>query len=122
MSDDHNGQIGLKAGDAATTLPVNRPRRLLVDRTRRGQHSPRGATSDSLFIPDGELHRRVAAHLGRDRFRAAIRVMESEGFPPMNSLFRGRYWPAVKAWFDNRNGGANAGAEDGQENFGDTYQ
>jgi|GEM_PF-3180599 hypothetical protein len=75
----------------------------------------------SLFVDDAELHRRVAPHLGKDRFRAVVKVWERQNFPRVNTLLRGRYWPAVRAWLDGENGvGSNApgsGIEDGPENF-----
>jgi hypothetical protein len=41
--------------------------------------------------------------------RHVIRALDNNpksGFPPKNKLFGSRrYWPAVKAWFDKRNGG-----------------
>jgi hypothetical protein len=76
-----------------------------------------------LFIDENELRRRVAPHLGRDRFRAAIRSLEHRGFPKASVLFHGRYWPAVKAWLDELNGiGKDAfhgTTEDGPERFDD---
>jgi hypothetical protein len=62
------------------------------------------ATSDRapLYVDEKELHRRVAPHLGEDRFRAAVRASELRGFPKVNALWRGRYWPAVKNWVGRR--------------------
>src|SRR6185437_11664778 len=76
-----------------------------------------------LFITDDELHSRVAPHLGRDRFRAALRSCENSDplFPRLSPLWRGRYWPAVRAWFDNdqgvRGNAVVATAQDGPETF-----
>src|SRR5580692_9597084 len=75
----------------------------------------------SLYVDDAELHRRVAPHLGKDRFRAVVLAWERRNFPRTSTLLRGRYWPAVRAWLDGENGvGSNApgpGIEDGPENF-----
>lgn len=75
----------------------------------------------SLFVNDRELHRRLAPHMGRESFRAAIRQCEKKGFPEENALWRARYWPAVKLWLDRENGiGSNQltmEAQDGPENF-----
>jgi hypothetical protein len=74
-----------------------------------------------LFVDERELHRRLGPHLGKDRFRAAILACERRDFPRINALFRGRYWPAVRAWLDRDNGvGSNAilsAAQDGLEDF-----
>jgi hypothetical protein len=77
----------------------------------------------ALFVTDGELHERIAPHLGRDRFRAALKQCERADplFPRIHSLWRGRYWPAVRAWLDRaQEVGSNdfAGSvQDGPENF-----
>src|SRR5580704_5414000 len=73
-----------------------------------------------LFIDDDELRQRLNPKMGRDRFRSIIRVLEARGFPRTNVLFRGRYWPAVRAWLDERNGVGNdaiPAGEDGPECF-----
>ena len=31
-------------------------------------------------------------------------ALERQGFPPINPLFGGRYWPAVRHWLDRFNG------------------
>jgi hypothetical protein len=80
-----------------------------------------GSGNCPLYVNEIELHRRVAPHLGKDRFRAAVRACERRGFPPVNPLWRGRYWPAVKRWLDDENGLSNHGfigtADDGPEKF-----
>ena len=76
-----------------------------------------------LFVTDDELRQRIAPHLGRDRFRAALKACEDADplFPRIHSLWRGRYWPAVRAWLDRtQEVGSNdlAGSvQDGPENF-----
>lgn len=78
----------------------------------------------ALYIDDRELRRRIAPHLGWERFTAAIRELERRGFPTVNALWRGRYWPAVSAWLDSDEGmGTNAPdaiAQDGPEDFNAT--
>jgi hypothetical protein len=77
----------------------------------------------ALFITDDKLHQRIAPHLGRARFRAALKECERADplFPRIHSLWRGRYWPAVRAWLDRtQEVGSNdlAGSiQDGAENF-----
>jgi hypothetical protein len=74
-----------------------------------------------LYVTDDELHLLVSPKMGRVRFRAAIRLAEAQGFPPIDTVWGGRYWPKVKAWLDNRNRlnehDAAPIAQDGQENF-----
>jgi hypothetical protein len=77
-----------------------------------------------LFCDDKELHRRVAAHLGEDRWAAVLKEWEkSPDFPKFYALLRGRFYPAVRQWLDDHYGaGSNATArvepdEDGQEHF-----
>src|SRR4051812_44330198 len=88
---------------------------------RSGPMVARPVGEPSLFLNDRELHHWLAPHLGRDRFQAAIRACEHRGFPRVNSLFRGRYWPLVREWLDRDNGvginAAVAGAQDGPEQF-----
>jgi hypothetical protein len=86
--------------------------------------APSPAPSDpSLYCDDRELHRRIASHLGWDRFKAALRACESKdaAFPRVNPLWRGRYFPAVKRWLDADEGldehGLAASTEDGPEDF-----
>lgn len=60
---------------------------------------------DTLYITDAELIRRV----GPEKVtREAIHELDRNkysGFPQKDKLFGGRrYWPAVKAWLDHRNG------------------
>jgi hypothetical protein len=77
----------------------------------------------ALFVKDDELHQRIAPHLGRDRFRAALKECERADplFPKIHSLWRGRYWPAVRAWLDHDQGvGSNVylgATQDGPEDF-----
>jgi len=76
-----------------------------------------------LFVDDDELRRRINPKIGRDRFRAALRALEAKypDFPKIHALFRGRYWPAVKAWLDGKNGVREnariAPGQDGPESF-----
>src|SRR5262249_52099317 len=77
----------------------------------------------ALFVNDDELHQRITPHLGRDRFSADLKECERAEplFPRILSLWRGRYWAAVRAWLDRTEEvGSNdlAGSvQDGPENF-----
>ena len=78
------------------------------------------APETALFVTDDELHKLIAPHLGRDRFRAALKTCERGDplFPRINPLWGGRYWPAVRAWLDrDQEVGSNGSVHDGPENF-----
>jgi hypothetical protein len=76
-----------------------------------------------LYVGWDELHELVAPRIGRDRFRALIKLkVLHAGFPPFRDEWEGFYRPAVKAWLDNDNGVATHGpvagdVQDGPENF-----
>lgn len=59
---------------------------------------------DKLYLLDSELIRRLG--VPEKTFRNMVPALESKfGFPEKEPLFGGRrYWPAVKAWLDKRNG------------------
>jgi hypothetical protein len=77
----------------------------------------------NLFVDDDELHMLINPKMPKDRFRAALKALEDRhsDFPRIHALFRGRYWPAVRAWFDDENGigknGRSITAQDGPETF-----
>jgi len=84
-------------------------------------------TEFPLFVDDDRLRARLAPQMGKDRFRAAVRSLErTQGFPRTHALWKGRYWPAVKAWMDQDQGvrdgkfiGSYEEAEDGPEHWDD---
>ncbi|MDB5579813.1 MAG: hypothetical protein JWR80_4989 [Bradyrhizobium sp.] len=83
---------------------------------------PNQALDPSAFVDDEALHQRIARHLGKDSFNAAIKTLESEGFPKKVALFRGRYLPSVLAWLEDKYGvraNADVSIEDGKERFDD---
>jgi hypothetical protein len=88
---------------------------------RDRNHDP--GSGQPLFVDDDELRRRINPKIGRDRFRSALRALEAKypDFPRFHLLFRGRYWPAVKAWLDGEQGvgkyAHTGSAEDGPETF-----
>jgi hypothetical protein len=91
------------------------------DRSMRAENLLERSGTFALFVDDNELRLRINPKMGRDRFRAAVRVAEQRGFPKIHSLWRGRYWPAVQKWLDSDNGtgknGFGSNAEDGPEHF-----
>jgi hypothetical protein len=74
-----------------------------------------------LYLRDDELHALVNPHIGRAAFIKRIGVLEADGFPKVDPLFGGRYWPAVVDFFDRRAGRGKIGplAIDGAETWGE---
>ena len=76
---------------------------LLMDVVVSGKFKTTGKSTvgddPALFVDDRELHRRVAPHIGRDAFRAAIRVLETKNFPRTCPLFRGPLSPGRESFF-----------------------
>jgi hypothetical protein len=81
---------------------------------------------DVLYLTEGEIAARVG--MSERDWEAAARVLERAGLPKGDPVFNGRrYWPAVKAYLDRRNGlvansplaerGDQALGPDGEENW-----
>ena len=77
---------------------------------------------DSLYVNDNQL----AARLGipKTEIRAMVTVLERSGFPKPDPQFNNlRYWPAIRAWLDRRNGivknAPTGGPRTWEENFDD---
>lgn len=65
--------------------------------------------ADALYLSEAEL----AARLGvpKDEWDAIAPKLERRGLPAPDPVFGGRrYWPAVKAYLDRRNGLAQSGS------------
>jgi hypothetical protein len=82
----------------------------------------RAPVADTLYKSDVEIARELGVPPAK--WRANAVVLERRGLPPPDPMFDGkRYWPAVKAFLDRRNGLgaalAPAFAPDGEEHFGD---
>jgi hypothetical protein len=61
------------------------------------------ADIEKLYVSDEELRQRLG--VGEDALRVAVKQLERNGFPKKDPLFsKKRYWPAVKAFLDRRNG------------------
>lgn len=56
----------------------------------------------SLYIAEAEIARRLG--VPQKRWRAVRGVLEAEGMRRRDPLIGLRYWPAVKVFFDKRNG------------------
>lgn len=73
--------------------------------------------SGGLFPAEDEIARKLSKT--PSEWRAVAVVLERDGFPRVDPIMGGRYWPAVIAWFNKRYGIASVGpsAMDGTENF-----
>lgn len=59
--------------------------------------------AEKLFMTDAEAAK--ALGIPTDEFKATVIVLEREGFPLPDPIFKNRrYWPAVKAFLDRRYG------------------
>lgn len=73
----------------------------------------------SLYPGEDEIARRV---LGKNanKWGSLAPLWEREGLPRIDPLTGGRYWPACRAWFDQRNGlrqGRVPASSDGPEQW-----
>ena len=79
---------------------------------------PRRAV-DPLYLTEAEIAARVG--MSTDEWTAAAKALK--GLPPADPVFRfRRYWPAVRAFLDRRNGIDNTiapGVFDGEETWDD---
>jgi hypothetical protein len=75
------------------------------------------ARSHGLFPGEAEIARRLSQTPNDWRAKAA--VLERDGFPRVDPLMGGRYWPAVLAWWNRRYGVSTieASQPDGEENL-----
>lgn len=63
---------------------------------------PDNMDSATLFISDAELCRRLGVS-PKTAGKAIAALEQHQNFPPRDNLFAGkRYWPAVKAFLDQR--------------------
>jgi hypothetical protein len=119
------GPHTLRQGDAAQAIeavsaggvPVAR---VEVDRnsTGRADVCPRDAIRDQgLFPSEREIARRLSQEF--QSWQALAVILERHGFPRIDPLMGGRYWPAVLAWWNRRYGLGNVEVSqpDGEENL-----
>ena len=65
------------------------------------------AKSDILYVTDAECSSRIG--VPTEDFKDMLPTLERSGFPMKDSLFKNRrYWPAVRAFLDKRNGLASS--------------
>lgn len=91
---------------------------MTAQRARTPELDDRALQRQGLFPCDAEIARRLS--IGEKRFRQVAPGLEKIGFPRRDPVMGNRYWPAVKAFWDNRYGLANlrpSTHEDGEEDL-----
>jgi hypothetical protein len=58
----------------------------------------------SLYPSEEEIAQCVLGEGKVKQWAALVPTLEREGLPRVDPLFGGRFWPAVRAWFEQRNG------------------
>jgi len=74
-----------------------------------------------LYPNEAEIARLVLGSKRAKSWDGIAAVLERRGFPQVDPLFGGRYWPAVKAFLDRRHGVGAAPVPrepDREENWG----
>jgi len=64
------------------------------------------AKSDVLMLTDAECAKRIGVET--EDFKSMLPTLEKSGFPQKDPLFKKRYWPAIQAFLDRRNGLASS--------------
>lgn len=77
----------------------------------------RAAQDGALFLREDEIAQRLGQTSGE--WKAKASVLERHGLPRIDPLMGGRYWPAIRAFWDRRYGISNVEASqpDGEENL-----
>ena len=68
--------------------------------TRTAQHLP-------LYLTEAVVARQVLGTTRDAEWQGIAHILERDGFPKVDPLFGGRYWPACRAWLDAYNRVAN---------------
>lgn len=61
-------------------------------------------TDHPLYLSDLDIGKLLLGQVRCREFVELAKLLEREGLPPVDKLFAGRYWPAVKRYFDAKNG------------------
>lgn len=64
----------------------------------------RRLTDLPLFLDEVDIARLVLGPGRVSEWKVIAQSLEFQGLPRVDPVFGGRYWPAVKAWFDRRAG------------------
>ena len=73
-----------------------------------------------LYPTEAEIGRELFGSVRWSEWRAIAPILERKGLPQIDPLFGARYWPAVKAFLDRRNGLSTTpipSTVDGKENW-----
>jgi hypothetical protein len=93
-------------------MPTCPPRcQIAIKATRRK------ANEAALFLREDEIERRLG--LAKGEWPPIATVLERHGLPRIDPLLGGRYWPAVRFFFDRRYGISNVEVSqpDGEEDL-----
>ena len=87
------------------TTPGRKDHRGGVERLKLGYGVMVSALEPSSLYPsEEEIAQRVLGEGKVKQWIALVPTLEREGLPRVDPLFGGRFWPAVRAWFEQRNG------------------
>jgi hypothetical protein len=65
---------------------------------------------NELFCSETEIARRVLGPARAVEWREKAKELERGGLPQIDPFMGGRYWPAIRAFFDRQNGVADKAA------------
>jgi hypothetical protein len=91
---------------------------LEAGKARRAKSAITPASRNSgLFLSEDEIAKRLGQQ--PSEWRSKVRVLERDGFPRIDALMGGRYWPAIIAWWNRRYGLTNIDISqpDGRDNL-----
>lgn len=60
--------------------------------------------NDCLYASEEKIARRVLGEGKVKQWASLVPTLEREGLPRVDPLFGGRFWPAVRAFFERRHG------------------
>ncbi|WP_436637141.1 hypothetical protein [Microbaculum sp. FT89] len=59
---------------------------------------------NTLYLSESEIAKRILSSAKVKEWPEIAAVLERDGLPRIDPILGGRYWPAVKAFFDRRHG------------------
>ncbi len=78
---------------------------------------PRPLKEMPLYPSEAEIARELLGNARGVEWRSLAQVLERQGLPRVDPTFGARYWPAVRAWLDRRNGVDTIGVQSTREEF-----
>jgi hypothetical protein len=89
----------------STAMPARKPHHGGgVERPTLSDGMMASAQPSSLYPSEAEIALRVLGEGKVKQWAALVPTLEREGLPRVDPLFGARFWPAVRAWFERRNG------------------